>query len=231
MPWRAGRWRDHQQSDGQFLASCRGRAGRAASFCSSTQVAPERIDRLRPLTDQKCADAKDHCGPLGLFALHGHEPHRRAHCCFTDRLRISQKSVEVIIADPEKMGWMPRSPNGIAMCQACDVKAQDKTGDGIHGRSYHHRDGDRGIRAADGDLPARARLRRLARSRAATELVRRQGAAGEGLEGRPARHPAIAGGRRHGRDGGRLPTGHPRGHVARQLMLRKPPHPRGHRTR
>ena len=39
----------------------------------------------------------------------------------------------------EKMGWMPRSPNGIAMCQACDVKAQDKTGDGIHGRSYHHR--------------------------------------------------------------------------------------------
>jgi hypothetical protein len=40
----------------------------------------------------------------------------------------------------EKMGWMPHSPNGIAMCQACDVKAQDRTGDGIHGRSYHHRD-------------------------------------------------------------------------------------------
>lgn len=32
-------------------------------------MAPERIDRLRPLTDQKCADAKDHCGPLGATRL------------------------------------------------------------------------------------------------------------------------------------------------------------------
>ncbi len=31
---------------------------------------------------------------------------------------------------------MPRSPNDIATCQACDVNAQERTGDGIHGRSY-----------------------------------------------------------------------------------------------
>jgi hypothetical protein len=34
----------------------------------------------------------------------------------------------------EEMGWMPLSPEGIAMCQACGVETQAE-GDGIHGRS------------------------------------------------------------------------------------------------
>lgn len=37
-----------------------------------------------------------------------------------------------------EMGWMPLSPNGIAMCQAWDVYAQ-ATGEGIRGTGYNHR--------------------------------------------------------------------------------------------
>ena len=53
-----------------------------------TQMAAKRIDRLRPLPDQQLTDAEHHGSPLGLFALHGHEAHRRAHGRFADRLGI-----------------------------------------------------------------------------------------------------------------------------------------------
>lgn len=37
-----------------------------------------------------------------------------------------------------KMGWMPLSPSGSAMCQTCVAEAQVK-GEGIHVEGYHHR--------------------------------------------------------------------------------------------
>jgi hypothetical protein len=52
-------------------------------------MAPQGVDGLRPLPDQKLSDPKDHCCSLGLFALDGHEAHRRALCCFADRLCVS----------------------------------------------------------------------------------------------------------------------------------------------
>lgn len=54
------------------------------------QVTPERIDRLRSLADHQLADPEHHRGPLGLFTLHGNEPHRRAHGRFADRLSIGR---------------------------------------------------------------------------------------------------------------------------------------------
>ena len=42
------------------------------------QMATQGIDRLRPLPDQQIAHPEDHRRPLGRFALHGNEAHRRA---------------------------------------------------------------------------------------------------------------------------------------------------------
>ncbi len=53
------------------------------------QMAPQGVDGLCALPDQKLPDPKDHRCSLGLFALHGHEAHRRALCCFADRLCVS----------------------------------------------------------------------------------------------------------------------------------------------
>lgn len=52
------------------------------------QMATQGVDGLRALPDQKLSDQKDHRCSLGLFALHGHEAHGRALCCFADRLCI-----------------------------------------------------------------------------------------------------------------------------------------------
>ncbi|MFB2595118.1 ATP-dependent Clp protease ATP-binding subunit ClpA, partial [Paracoccus sp. p4-l81] len=41
------------------------------------------------------------------------------------RVTLRDDALVLDVEGPEKMGWMPRSPNGIAMCQACDVNAQD----------------------------------------------------------------------------------------------------------
>jgi len=38
----------------------------------------------------------------------------------------------------EEMGWMPLSPDGIAMCQTRGVEAQAER-EGIHGGNQHHR--------------------------------------------------------------------------------------------
>ncbi|WP_158547516.1 hypothetical protein [Rhodovulum sp. 12E13] len=40
----------------------------------------------------------------------------------------------IVVEQIEEMGWMPLSPDGIAMCQACGVESQAE-GEGIHGRS------------------------------------------------------------------------------------------------
>ncbi len=57
--------------------------------------------------------------------------------------------------------------------------------------------GDPGLCAADGKLPSRAGLLRLARARAAAALDRRQAAAGQDIEDGPARREAVVD---HGRD-------------------------------
>lgn len=51
-------------------------------------MTPERSNRLRALSDQQLAEAKDHSDSLGLLTLHGHETRRRAHGRFADRLGI-----------------------------------------------------------------------------------------------------------------------------------------------
>jgi hypothetical protein len=53
------------------------------------QMAAQRIDRLRPLPDQKFSDPKDRRCLLGFFALYGHEAHRRALRGFTNGLGVS----------------------------------------------------------------------------------------------------------------------------------------------
>ena len=61
-----------------------------------------------------------------------------------------------------------------------------------------HRNGDPGLRAADGELPARARLLCLARPCAATAQHRRQAPARQDIEDGPARPQTTADHRRHG---------------------------------
>ena len=52
------------------------------------QMAPQRVDRLRPLAYQKIARTEQHPSGLLLFRLHGHEAHGRALCCLGGRLRV-----------------------------------------------------------------------------------------------------------------------------------------------
>ena len=51
-------------------------------------MAAQGVDGLRSLPDQKRSDPKDHRYPLGFFALHGHEAHRRALRGFTNCLGV-----------------------------------------------------------------------------------------------------------------------------------------------
>jgi hypothetical protein len=53
------------------------------------QMAPQGVDGLSALSDQKLTDQKDHRCPLGLFAFCGHETDGWAPCCLADCLRIS----------------------------------------------------------------------------------------------------------------------------------------------
>jgi hypothetical protein len=48
-------------------------------------------------------------------------------------LQVAEAHQWIDIHSPE-MGWMPLSPDGIAMCQTRGVEAQVE-GEGIHGRS------------------------------------------------------------------------------------------------
>lgn len=46
------------------------------------------VDRLRTFPDEELSDTEGQGCSLGIFALHGHEAHRRPQGRFTDRLRI-----------------------------------------------------------------------------------------------------------------------------------------------
>lgn len=61
------------------------------------QVAAQRVDGLRPLTDQQIPSLESHGRRLLLDALHGHEAHRGAGCSLRDRLRVG--SVVLVAAD------------------------------------------------------------------------------------------------------------------------------------
>ena len=70
----------------------------------------------------------------------------------------------------------------------------------IPGIGTDHRDGTAGLRTADGELPARARLLGVARPCAATAHHRRQAEAGQDIEDGPARSQTALD---HGSHGGR----------------------------
>lgn len=74
----------------------------------------------------------------------------------------------------------------------------------------------RNLRAADGELQTRPRFRRMARSRAAAEVERRETAARKDVEDGAARHPAAPHRRRNVRRGWRLAERTARGILARE---------------
>ena len=86
----------------------------------------------------------------------------------------------------------------------------------------NHCDGAAGLRTADGELSARARLLRMARARSKAAHDRRQAQAGQDIEDGPARPQAASD---HGRDVGhteRSPTRRDDGSLAGQSLARKP---------
>ena len=90
------------------------------------------------------------------------------------------------------------------------------------GDRSHHRDGDPGLRAADGELPLRARLLGLAGPGAAPALDRGQAEAGEDLEDGPARSQTALGLRRHVRGSRGGAAGETRDPWLAQMLERKP---------
>lgn len=98
-----------------------------------------------------------------------------------------------------------RSPDTSDQCaESADCGTVERSGNAAPvaddaGRRPDHRACGRDLRPADGAVPPRARLRRLARVGAATAFHGRQAEAGEDLEDGATRHPAVAG---HRGDGG-----------------------------
>lgn len=85
------------------------------------KVAPERIDRLRPLADQQLADPEHHRGPLGLFTLHWNEAHRRAIGRFADRFSIGSV---VLLALHERLDVCGRDEANL-VAQLADLAAPE----------------------------------------------------------------------------------------------------------
>src|SRR5690606_33391908 len=85
-----------------------------------------------------------------------------------------------------EMGWMPLSPDGIAMCQTRGVEAQAE-GEGIHGRSYHHRRRS-GKERVPGSWGRCGRIRRLSQEVVAAAIC--------AVHGGPAAVPGGDGGLR-----------------------------------
>ena len=86
MPDRADDPPDHDAPNGAKLR----RVGRPLwrDLSELAQMPSQCIDGLGPLPDQKLAHANHHSRALRLFALHGHEPHRRTKRSLADRLGI-----------------------------------------------------------------------------------------------------------------------------------------------